>query len=114
MSTKKATKKVVKVDGSIEVTPVPSDELVSNRLYSNYVQVAQSPFDFTLRFCDAPPIYDVKEVAGNGGVFPIPIVTEIVIPFDLMPSLIKALESQYKKHPKFPKGDASGDESKDK
>ena len=98
MAAKKPKKKATKTDKSIEVTMMPSDELIPNRLYSNFVQVTQSPHDFTLQFCDAIPILDVKKVVEDEGVHKIPLVAEIAIPFDLMPDLIKTLQVQYKKY----------------
>jgi len=98
MAAKKPTKKATKADKSIKVTMIPSDELMPNRLYSNFVQVTQSPHDFTLRFCDVTPILDVKKVIEDKGVHKIPLVAEIAIPFDLMPNLIKTLQTQYEKY----------------
>ena len=66
MAVNKPTKKATKTGKAIEVKFIPSDELISNRLYANYVQVTHSPFDFTLRFCDAPSILDVKKVIKDG------------------------------------------------
>ena len=94
-----STKKAVKEKEGIEViTLEPNDELVSNRLYSNFVQVANSPYDFALKFCDAPAVFNQKNI--TEGVLSIPIVAEIVIPFNLMPNLIKTLQIQYEKHQK--------------
>lgn len=97
MADKKIKKKDTKGDEGVEVTVVPSDDLISNRQYSNFVQVAHSPYDFTLRFCDAPPMYNPENIVKNKDVFPVPIVAEIAIPVDLMPNLIKTLQIQYDK-----------------
>ena len=98
MAAKKTTKKSTKAGKDIEVILTPSDELSPNRLHANYVQVAQSPHDFTLRFCDAIPIWDLKKVVENEGIHKIPLVAEIAIPFNLMPSLIEALQTQHKNY----------------
>ncbi len=98
MAAKKTTKKSTKAGKGIKVDLIPSDELLPSRLYANYVQVGQSPYDFTLRFCDATPISDLKKIVADKGIHKIPLVAEIAIPFDLMPGLIKALQIQYKKH----------------
>ena len=98
MVAKKPTKKPTKADKGVEVNLIPSDEIVSNRVYANYVQVAQSPYDFSLRFCDATPISNIEKVIQGGGAYEIPVVAEIAIPFDVMPALIKVLQEQYKKY----------------
>ena len=95
---------------TLEVTVIPSDAIVSKRIYSNFVMVTQSPHDFSLRFCDAPPIYDIDKVVNNG-IHPAPIVAEIIIPFNVMPNLIKVLQTQYEKHLKVSKGDDSEEDS---
>ena len=94
MAARKTTKKVPQTDNGIEVNLVPSDELLPNRLYANYVQVAQTPYDFSLKFCDATPISGGNNIEGKI-THTIPIVAEITISFDLMPSFIKALQDQY-------------------
>jgi hypothetical protein len=42
-------------------------------------------------------MYDPKGIVSNKGVFPVPVVAEIVVPVDLMPNLIKTLQIQYDK-----------------
>ncbi len=98
MAVNKPTKKATKTGKAIEVKFIPSDELISNRLYANYVQITHSPFDFTLRFCDAIPISDLKKVVENEGIHKIPLVAEIAIPLNLMPALIEALQTQHKNY----------------
>ena len=102
-----ADEKQPEVEQSIDVTLAPSDEIIPNRVYSNYVQVAQTPHDYSLRFCDATPIYDTEKVAENNGIFPIPVVAEIIIPLEVMPSLITTLQAQYEKRLKLSKKDPS-------
>lgn len=88
---KTKTKKIVK---GIEVTLTPNSDIPQKRTYSNFIQVAQTPYDFSLMFCDATPIS-----TGNNTdekiIHDIPIVAEIVIPFQLVPGFIKALQVQY-------------------
>ncbi|MGB5156335.1 MAG: DUF3467 domain-containing protein [Desulfobacterales bacterium] len=79
----------------IEVKPIPSSDILASRLYSNYIEITQSPYDLSLKFCDAIPIKNVEEVQKNKGVFKIPIVAEIVIPFAIVKSLIDALQVHY-------------------
>lgn len=95
MATKKMAKNKVK---GVEVKLLPNEDIIENRIYSNYVDVIRSPYDFTLRFCDATPVRDIKKLKENNNEHQIPIVAEIAIPLEIMPALIKALQSQYKKY----------------
>ena len=95
---KKAVKKMAKKaveKKEIEITVQSSFDLPATRIYSNHVEITQSPNDFTLKFCDATPIYNIDEVLQNEGIHKIPVVAEIAIPFALMPKLIKALQTQH-------------------
>lgn len=94
MAAKKSTKKATETDKGIEVTLVPNEDIPPSRIYSNFIQVAQTPYDFSLKFCDATPLSGSKKVGGKV-THPIPIVAEIAIPFNLMPAFIKALQTQY-------------------
>ena len=78
----------LKADGSMPV----------RRQYSNYVEVAHSPYDFTLRFCDVGPVGNVAELAAKGGEHKVPVVSEIAIPFQIVPGLIQALQRQLEQH----------------
>jgi hypothetical protein len=97
--------KTVKKDktGQIEVKVIPDSTLPPRRLYSNLVNVQNTPTDMTLRFCDATPIYDPQSVPLTKGaiVHHIPVVAEIVIPIGLAPSLSEVIREKYeefKKH----------------
>ena len=99
---KKAAKKTVKKAAQVKtvgVKIVPDRETSPGRVYSNYMAMTQSPYDFTLRFCDAPPIWEEElEESVKNMELKIPVVAEIVIPFDMVPGIINALGSQYEKH----------------
>jgi len=81
-----------------EIKIQPSTDIPVYRLHSNHVEVTQSPYDFTLRFCDITPISNIKEVQKTKGIHKIPIVSEIAIPFSLVKPLIDALQIQYDKY----------------
>ena len=72
------------------------------RIYSNYVSVSQTPWDFTLRFCDTPPRADVEvsERAGEEGsvIAEAPAIVDVIIPAAIMPALINAMRSQLNKY----------------
>jgi len=95
----------------MEVILVPSNEIPVDRVYSNYVEIGQSPYDFTLKFCDATAIKNIDELEKNEGKHFIPVVANIAIPFRVVPSLIKALESQYKIYQDAIKGNNDGDDN---
>jgi len=81
------------------VQVIPTDEMVSERLYSNYVLVNHSVYDSTLTFCDIPPIDEQKKAAiVKTKKLHVPIQVEIVIPNSLVEPLIKALTESYEKH----------------
>lgn len=82
----------------IEIKIQPTTDIPASRIHSNHVEITQSPYDFTLRFCDATPIYDMKGIEKNKGIHKIPIIAEIAIPFRLMKPLIDALQIQYDKY----------------
>lgn len=93
---KKAPAKKAKIKKSDEVivTLRPNSETPCTRVYSNFVQVSQTPYDFNLKFCDATPLPG-GESSKNKTTHDIPIVGEIAIPFNVMPGLINALTTQY-------------------
>jgi len=91
-------KKPISDKNKIEVKPKPSPDLLPSRIYSNYVEVSQSPYDFSLKFCDATPIYNMEEVKINKGLHRIPIIAEIAIPSTIVKPLIDALQIQYNKY----------------
>lgn len=61
----------------IQVKIIPSLEPKLGRVYSNYVQVSHSKYEFTIRFGDAPPGGDVERLM-KGNKLTIPNIIEIV------------------------------------
>jgi hypothetical protein len=93
--------KAIKKDKALFVKLMPNEDLDINREYANYVEVSQTPYDFSLKFCDANPFHGNKEQIKNNNVeHPIPIVAEIAIPFQIVPDLINALKSQWNAYKK--------------
>lgn len=87
----------------IEVRPVPDPDFVLPypRLYSNFVAINSSPFDFTLRFCDALPLFEKPTSNKEGAIeIKIPIQAEIVLPKEVFFSLIKTMQEHYDKYNK--------------
>jgi hypothetical protein len=82
---------------SIQVKIIPDPEMSLNypRLYANYAAIQSSPFDFTIRFCDALPIFNPPNKGTGILENKIPIVAEIVLPVNIVPSLINAMQVHY-------------------
>lgn len=78
---------------SVNFTVVPDDENTVPRVYSNFCAIQNSPFDFTLTFCEVMPLSD-KEVreAEHDHVVRAPVRTRVVVPVQFVPNLIAALQ----------------------
>ena len=90
------TKKTAPKEKPLTIKIIPSLEPKLGRVYSNYVQVSHSQYDFTIRFGDAPPPGDVVRLR-RGDTITIPNIVEIVVVPDLIPAIIKALDTNYNK-----------------
>lgn len=90
------------------ITPkfVPDPALSkSNRVYANYVLVRHTGIDFTISFIDVPPPTEEQiKLAKKGATIPVPVQCDVVVPNDLIPRLIKALQDQ---NDKFKKGQSA-------
>lgn len=65
------------------------------REYSNYIEVSATPIDMSLKFCDIKPSRtkeEIEEIKKNG--INVLVNTEIVIPIDIVQSLIATLRKQ--------------------
>jgi hypothetical protein len=84
----------------INFTIVPGDEPASGaapRTYSNFCSIAHTPFDFTLTFCEVMPLSE-KEIreAETEHVVRAPIRAKVVVPPQLVPNLIAALQENWR------------------
>ncbi len=79
----------------INFTIVPGDDTGSGRVYANFCGVAHTPFDFTLTFCEVMPLSDddIRNAQQNH-VVKAPVRTRVVLPVQLLPSLVAALQDQ--------------------
>lgn len=78
----------------INFTIVPDDEApAEGRTYANFCAVAHTPFDFTLTFCEVPPLSE-KEIreAERDHTVHAPVRAKIVMPVQFVPTLIAALQ----------------------
>ena len=83
----------------IELQIIPSKEIVSKRIYSNFVSINHSQYDSTLTFCDILPIDDAQKLdIEKTKKLNAPIQAEIVIPNSLVEPLIEALSKNYEKY----------------
>jgi len=98
----------------INFTIVPDESTEVPRVYANFCAVANTPFDFTLTFCEVQPLSprDVQE-AEREHVVKAPVKATVVVPIAFIPTLMAALqehlrvfsESQQKGAPGWSGGD---------
>lgn len=87
-----------KANKDIQPNFVPDMTRESNRVYSNYVSVTTTGLDFTLNFLDVlPPTKEQVAMAEKGQDIPSPLQCSVVVPNELIPSLIEALKTQNEK-----------------
>ncbi len=78
---------------------IADQNLTSQRIYSNYVQVSVSPIDCTLTFCDVigPQTEEEALRMQKTGTLPAPVKAVIAIPTQIVDGLIQALQAQREK-----------------
>lgn len=82
---------------TIEIVPVGYKEMTP--VYANFVNINHTPFDFTLTFCEAPPIYrGEEEKIKKNPRLEAPTKARVVIPVNIVPALISALQENYDKY----------------
>jgi hypothetical protein len=81
---------------SVNFTIVPDEETSLPRVYSNFCAIQNSPFDFTLTFCEMHPLgeHAIRE-AQSSRVVRAPVRARIVVPIQMIPGLISALQENY-------------------
>ncbi|MCX6539368.1 MAG: DUF3467 domain-containing protein [Acidobacteria bacterium] len=81
----------------VNFTIVPADSADQERTYANFCAVSHTPFDFTLTFCEVLPLseQDVKHAEADH-VVRAPVRVKVVVPVQVMPSLIAALQDQFR------------------
>jgi hypothetical protein len=82
---------------SVNFTVVPADDPQVPRIYSNFCSIQNSPFDFTLTFCEMLPIGE-REVqqAQATHVVRAPVRARLVVPVQMLPGLIAALQENFR------------------
>src|SRR5437763_10453149 len=81
----------------INFTILPEEDSTTPRTYANFCSIAHTPFDFTLSFCEVMPLSEreIKE-AETEHVVRAPIKAKIVVPPQLVPNLIAALQENWR------------------
>jgi len=78
----------------VTINLIPSHEPKLGRVYSNYVQVAHTQYEFTIRFGDFSPPRS-EDLGKSGDNIVVPNIVEIIITPDLIPKVMEALETNY-------------------
>jgi len=82
---------------SINFTVVPEDSSDLPRTYSNFCAIQNSPLDFTLTFCEMlPPSEKQLREAQSSHVVKAPVRARLVVPVQMIPGLIAALQDNYR------------------
>jgi hypothetical protein len=82
---------------SVNFTIVPEENLDIQRIYSNFCSIQNSPFDFTLTFCEMLPIGEREiQQAQETQVVKAPVRARLVVPIQMIPGLIAALQENFR------------------
>ena len=82
---------------SVNFTVVPEDTSDVPRVYSNFCAIQNSPLDFTLTFCEMlPPTEKQLREAQTSHVVKAPVRARLVVPAQMIPGLIAALQDNYR------------------
>ena len=77
----------------INFTIVPDDTADLPRTYANFCAISHTPFDFTLSFCEVQPLSQKDvEAAESDHLVKAPVRAKIVLPLQVVPNLIAALQ----------------------
>ncbi len=82
---------------SVNFTVVPDDDATVPRIYSNFCSIQNSPFDFTLTFCEMLPLSERElREAQTTHVVRAPVRARVVVPVQMLPGLIAALQENHR------------------
>ena len=81
----------------LNFTVVPDEDATVPRVYSNFCAIQNSPFDFTLTFCEMLPLGEkqVREAQSTRSV-KAPVRARLVVPVQMIPGLIAALQDNFR------------------
>ena len=81
----------------VNFTVVPDEDTSVPRIYSNFCAIQNSPFDFTLTFCEMLPIGEREiQEAQSTHVVKAPVRARMVVPVQMIPGLIAALQENFR------------------
>jgi hypothetical protein len=79
----------------INFTIVPDETTAGPRTYANFCAVNHTPFDFTITFCEMTPLSEKDIRAAEADhVVRAPVKARVVLPVQVLPNLIAALQEQ--------------------
>ena len=82
---------------SVNFTIVPDEDRTIPRVYSNFCSIQNSPFDFTLTFCEMLPLGEREiQQAQASHVVKAPVRARMVVPVQMIPGLIAALQENFR------------------
>ena len=82
---------------SVNFTIIPDDDNKVPRVYSNFCSIQNSPFDFTLTFCEMHPIGERElQEAQSTHFVKAPVKARLVVPVQMIPGLISALQENFR------------------
>ena len=82
---------------SVNFTVVPAEDSTVPRIYSNFCSIQNSPFDFTLTFCEMLPLSERELTqAQETHVVRAPVRARMVVPVQMIPGLIAALQENFR------------------
>ena len=81
----------------LNFTVIPDENETVPRIYSNFCAIQNSPFDFTLTFCEMLPLGEkqVREAQSTRSV-KAPVRARLVVPVQMVPGLIAALQDNFR------------------
>ena len=81
----------------LNFTVVPDEDASVPRIYSNFCAIQNSPFDFTLTFCEMLPLgeRDIQQAQASH-VVKAPVRARMVVPVQMVPGLIAALQDNFR------------------
>ena len=81
----------------LDFTIVADEDSSVPRVYSNFCSIQNSPFDFTLTFCEMlPPTEKQLREAQTTHVVKAPVRARLVVPVQMVPGLIAALQDNFR------------------
>ena len=82
---------------AVNFTVVPDEEAGVPRVYSNFCSIQNSPFDFTLTFCEMLPLGEREIQQAQATHFvKAPVKAKMVVPVQMVPGLIAALQENFR------------------